>query len=111
MEHIPSVNDDFKSWRGVEVVHTKEFVDAVDQASRALLALGIKHGDKVALISHNNRCEWNIMDHALLQIGAVDVPIYPTMTEDDYEYIFNHSESIYCFVSNDGLSKGEEHDA
>ena len=43
------------------------------------------------------------MDHALLQIGAVDVPIYPTMTEDDYEYIFNHSESIYCFVSNDEL--------
>jgi long-chain acyl-CoA synthetase len=68
-----------------------------------LLELGVKAGDKVALISHNNRCEWNIMDHALLQIGAVDVPIYPTMTEADYEYIFNHSESIYCFVSNDEL--------
>ena len=82
---------------------TKEFIEAVDQASRALLELGVKHGDKVALISHNNRFEWNIMDHALLQIGAVDVPIYPTMTEADYEYIFNHSESIYCFVSNDEL--------
>lgn len=82
---------------------TKEFIEAVDQASRALLELGVKHGDKVALISHNNRCEWNIMDHALLQIGAVDVPIYPTMTEADYEYILNHSESIYCFVSNDEL--------
>ena len=82
---------------------TKEFIEAVDQASRALLELGVKHGDKVALISHNNRCEWNIMDHALLQIGAVDAPIYPTMTEADYEYIFNHSESIYCFVSNDEL--------
>lgn len=82
---------------------TKEFIEAVDQASRALLELGVKHGDKVALISHNNRREWNIMDHALLQIGAVDVPIYPTMTEADYEYIFNHSESIYCFVSNDEL--------
>ncbi len=82
---------------------TKEFIEAVDQASRALLELGVKAGDKVALISHNNRCEWNIMDHALLQIGAVDVPIYPTMTEADYEYIFNHSESIYCFVSNDEL--------
>ena len=82
---------------------TNEFTEAVDQASRALLELGVKAGDKVALISHNNRCEWNIMDHALLQIGAVDVPIYPTMTEADYEYIFNHSESIYCFVSNDEL--------
>ena len=82
---------------------SSEFIDAVNQAARGLLELGIKHGDKVALIAHNNRCEWNIMDHALLQIGAVDVPIYPTMTEDDYEYIFNHSESIYCFVSNDEL--------
>lgn len=82
---------------------TSEFIDAVNQASRGLLEMGVKPGDKVALISHNNRCEWNIMDHALLQIGAVDVPIYPTMTEDDYEYIFNHSESKYCFVSNDEL--------
>ncbi|MDC3217629.1 long-chain fatty acid--CoA ligase [Schleiferiaceae bacterium] len=104
LEHIPmklmmtsKVGGEWKSYS------TKEFLEAVDQASRALLELGVKHGDKVALISHNNRCEWNIMDHALLQIGAVDVPIYPTMTEADYEYIFNHSESIYCFVSNDEL--------
>jgi len=91
------VNGEWKSYT------TSEFIAAVDKASRGLLALGVKAGDKVALISHNNRCEWNIMDHALLQIGAVDVPVYPTMTESDYEYIFNHSESIYCFVSNDEL--------
>ena len=104
LEHIPmklmmtsKVGGEWKAY------NTKEFIEAVDQASRALLELGVKHGDKVALISHNNRCEWNIMDHALLQIGAVDVPIYPTMTEADYEFIFNHSESIYCFVSNDEL--------
>ena len=104
LEHIPmklmmtsKVGGEWKSYS------TKEFIEAVDQTSRALLELGVKHGDKVALISHNNRCEWNIMDHALLQIGAVAVPIYPTMTEADYEYIFNHSESIYCFVSNDEL--------
>ena len=82
LEHIPmklmmtsKVGGEWKSYS------TKEFTEAVDQASRALLELGVKAGDKVALISHNNRCEWNIMDHALLQIGAVDVPIYPTMTE------------------------------
>ncbi len=103
-EHFPlevmvssKVGGEWKSYS------TSEFIDAVNEASRGLLELGIKHGDKVALIAHNNRCEWNIMDHALLQIGAVDVPIYPTMTEDDYEYIFNHSGSIYCFVSNDEL--------
>jgi long-chain acyl-CoA synthetase len=78
LEHIPmklmmtsKVGGEWKSYS------TKEFIEAVDQTSRALLELGVKHGDKVALISHNNRCEWNIMDHALLQIGAVDVPIYP----------------------------------
>ena len=103
-EHIPlslmmtsKVGGERKSYS------TSEFLEAVDQASRGLLELGVQAGDKVALISHNNRCEWNIMDHALLQIGAVDVPIYPTMTESDYEYIFNHSESKYCFVSNDEL--------
>ena len=103
-EHMPmevmmtsKVNGEWKSYT------TSEFIAAVDTASRGLLALGVQAGDKVALISHNNRCEWNIMDHALLQIGAVDVPVYPTMTESDYEYIFNHSESKYCFVSNDEL--------
>lgn len=82
---------------------TQELVDAVNQASRGLIQLGVKPGDKVALISHNNRCEWNIMDMAILQVGAIDVPIYPTMTEEDYNYILNHSESRFCFVSNDDL--------
>lgn len=82
---------------------TVEFVDAVNQAARGLLELGVKPGDKIALISHNNRCEWNIMDMAVLSVGAIDVPIYPTMTEEDYDYILNHSESRFCFVSNDDL--------
>jgi long-chain acyl-CoA synthetase len=43
------------------------------------------------------------MDHAIMQAGAIDIPIYPTMTEEDYKYILNHSESKYCFVSNEEL--------
>lgn len=82
---------------------TKEFVDAMNDLSKGLIAMGVEPGDKVALIAHNNRCEWNICDHAILQIGAIDVPIYPTMTETDYEYIFNHAEIKYCFVSNDEI--------
>ncbi len=82
---------------------TQEFVDAMNNLSKGLMALGVEPGDKIALIAHNNRCEWNICDHAILQIGAIDVPIYPTMTETDYEYIFNHAEIKYCFVSNDEL--------
>ena len=82
---------------------TKEFIQKLNLVSKGLLELGVQPGDKVALISHNNRCEWNIMDHGILQIGAIDVPIYPTMTESDYEYILNHSEAKYCFVSNEDL--------
>lgn len=82
---------------------TQEFVDTMDRVSRGLIALGLQPGDKVALIAHNNRCEWNILDHAILQAGGVDVPIYPTMTQQDYTYILNHSESKWCFVSNQDL--------
>jgi long-chain acyl-CoA synthetase len=79
---------------------TAEFVANMNALSHGLLALGVEPGDKIALISHNNRCEWNICDHGILQIGAIDVPIYPTMTPKDYEYILGHSEAKYCFVSN-----------
>ncbi len=82
---------------------TREFVDTMDRISRGLIALGMQPGDKVALIAHNNRCEWNLMDHGILQAGGIDVPIYPTMTEQDYTYILNHSESKWCFVSNKEL--------
>jgi long-chain acyl-CoA synthetase len=51
------------------------------------------------MISSNNRTEWSLMDVGLLTIGAVNVPIYPTISSKDYEYILNHSESQYCFVS------------
>ncbi|MDX1471703.1 MAG: long-chain fatty acid--CoA ligase, partial [Flavobacteriaceae bacterium] len=53
----------------------------------------------IAIISTNNRMEWNIMDIGVLQVGAQTIPIYPTIAAEDYEYVLNHSESIYCFVS------------
>ena len=79
---------------------TSEFVDEMDRVSRGLISMGLQAGDRVALISHNNRCEWNLLDHGTLQAGGIDVPIYPTMTPEDYIYILNHSESRFCFVSN-----------
>ncbi|WP_299899517.1 long-chain fatty acid--CoA ligase [uncultured Aquimarina sp.] len=80
---------------------TKEYVEKANQISRGLLRLGVKPNDKVAIISSNNRTEWNIVDIGVLQIGAQDVPIYPTISQEDYEYVLNHSESMYCFVSDD----------
>ena len=82
---------------------TEAFLAAVDRVGRGLIAMGLEVGEKVALISHNNRCEWNIMDHGIMSAGGINVPIYPTMTEADYEYILTHSESKYCAVSNQEL--------
>ena len=78
---------------------TQEYVDKANAISRALVRLGIQKNDKIAIISSNNRTEWNIMDIGCLQTGAQTVPIYPTISELDYEYILNHCGAIYCFVS------------
>ncbi|MFT4801617.1 MAG: long-chain acyl-CoA synthetase [Flavobacteriaceae bacterium] len=78
---------------------TQEYVDKANKISRGLIKLGVQPNDKVAIISLTNRTEWNICDIGILQAGAQDVPIYPTISEDDYAYILNHSKSVYCFVS------------
>lgn len=78
---------------------TQEYIDKANAISRALISMGVQKNDKIAIISSNNRTEWNIMDIGVLQTGAQTVPIYPTIAQEDYEYILNHSESKYCFVS------------
>ena len=78
---------------------TQEYIDKANAISRALLRLGINKHDKIAIISSTNRTEWNIMDIGILQTGAQNIPIYPTISAEDYEYVLNHSEAIYCFVS------------
>ncbi len=82
-----------------EATSTQEYINKANGISRALIAMGVKPNDKIALISTNNRTEWNICDIGIMQTGAQDVPIYPTISESEYEYVLNHSESIYCFVS------------
>lgn len=82
-----------------KTISTQQYIDQANKISRGLLRLGVKPNEKIAVISTNNRSEWNIMDIGILQIGAQNVPIYPTISEDDYEYILNHSGATYCFVS------------
>lgn len=86
-----------------EEYSSQSFIEQMNKASRGLLAKGVQPGDKIGLISHNNRCEWNVMDQGILQIGAIDVPIYPTMSPEDIQYILNHAEVKLCFVSNEEL--------
>lgn len=83
---------------------TNEVIDKMNQFSRALLKYGIKKDDKVGLIA-NNRPEWNIADYGMLQVGAINVPIYPTISEGEYEFIFNNAEIRICFVSGEELYK------
>jgi len=78
---------------------TEEFISKANAVSRALLRMGIQKDDKIAMISTNNRTEWSIMDIGILQTAAQNVPIYPTITADDYAYILNHSGATYCFIS------------
>ena len=78
---------------------TQEYINKANALSRALLNLGIQKNDKIAIISSNNRTEWHISDVGILQVGAQNIPIYPTISSEDYEYILNHSEAKYCFVS------------
>ncbi|MDO5977755.1 AMP-dependent synthetase/ligase [Flavivirga spongiicola] len=80
-------------------ISTQEYINQANAISRGLLRLGVQPNDKIAVISSTNRTEWNVLDIGVLQTGAQNVPIYPTIAAEDYEYILNHSEAIYCFVS------------
>src|SRR6056297_2856729 len=84
------------TWKAIS---TQEYIDKANAVSRGLLRLGIKPNDKIAIISTSNRTEWNIMDIGVLQTGAQTVPIYPTISEEDYQYVLEHSEAVFCFVS------------
>ncbi len=81
---------------------TKSFVDQAMMVSKALVEAGIKPNDKVSMIS-NNRPEWNIVDVGIQMSGAISVPIYPTISPKDYEYILNDAEVKICFVSSTDL--------
>lgn len=81
---------------------TKSFLDRVNQISKGLIACGVQAGDKVGLISEN-RVEWNMIDYAIQQIGAVVVAIYSNISDNDYEYIFKDSSIKLCFTSNQDL--------
>ena len=63
------------------------------------MKIGVKKDDKIAVISTTNRTEWCIVDIGVLQLGAQNVPIYPSISADDYKYILKHSQASYCFVS------------
>lgn len=78
-------------------ISIQEYIEKTNNISYGFLKLGIKPGDKVAIIS-GSRPEWNMLDMATMQIGAVSVPIYPTISQSDYKYILNHAEIKVIFI-------------
>ena len=81
-----------------------EYIEKVDLISYALLHLGVKKGENIGLISAG-RPEWNYVDFGVQQTGAVLLPIYPTISEEDYQYILNDAEVRLLVVETPALYK------
>jgi long-chain acyl-CoA synthetase len=86
-------------WVGIS---TSTFLEQVNKISRGLIAFGIEPGDKVCIAS-SSRFEWNILDIAIQQTGAIVVPIYPNISIIDYRYIMNDAEIKLCVVDSQEL--------
>ena len=85
-----------------EKYSTQRLSDTVDRLSRGLIGLGMAKGSKVAVMSHN-RPEWNITDFAIIQIGALQVPLYPTLAEHDIKFILENAEVSIIFLADEAL--------
>ena len=82
----------------------QEYVKQTNSISYGMLKMGIEPGDKVGIVS-SNRPEWNMLDFAIMQIGAVSIPIYSTISQDDYRHILNHAEMKMIFIEGKELSR------
>ena len=88
-----------------KTISTEKYLSEAQKVSSSLLHLGIKPSDKIAVIASNNHPNWHILDIGILQIGAQNVPLYATLSEKDYAYILNHSDTLFCFVTDKNLYK------
>ncbi len=89
-------NGDWKTYS------TREWLDNSNYVSYGLMKLGVKKDDKIASITFN-RPEWNFLDMGVQQIGAIHIPIYPTISDNDYAYILEHAEVKYVFVAGEEM--------
>ncbi len=81
---------------------TEEYYTKSHQFAMGLLALGFKKGDKIVTVTAN-RPEWNFADMGMAMTGVVHVPVYPTIGEEEYQYILEHSEARMLIAGNKGL--------
>ncbi len=88
-------------WKKISI---REYVDAVNDISYGLMKIGVKPGDNVGIVS-GNRPEWNMLDMAIMQVGAISIPIYPAISQDDYRHILNHAEMKVIFIEGRDLRR------
>lgn len=88
-------------WRKYSI---QDYVEMTNLISFGMIKLGIQPGDNVGIVS-GSRAEWNMLDMAIMQIGAVSIPIYPTISQDDYRYILNHAEMKMIFIDGKDLRR------
>jgi long-chain acyl-CoA synthetase len=86
-----------EGWRPVP---WEEAAERVDDLARGLLARGVRHGDRIAVLSRT-RLEWILLDWAVMSIGAVVVGLYPTSTARECEYILRHCEAVLAFAEDE----------
>ena len=80
---------------------TAQMIELANKVSCGLLKLGLKPGDKITSIIVKNRPEWTILDLGMMQIGVINVPVYPSISSSDYVYIFNDAQVKMCFIGDD----------
>ncbi|WP_316811239.1 long-chain fatty acid--CoA ligase [Pedobacter heparinus] len=83
---------------------TQKFSETVDALSRGLIEIGIGKASRVAVMSAN-RPEWNITDFAIMQTGAYQIPLYPTLAEHDIKFILENAEVTVIFAADESLYK------
>ncbi len=88
-------------WRRYSI---QEYAELTNLISYGMLQLGISRGDNVGIVS-GNRPQWNMLDMAIMQIGAISIPIYPTISQEDYRYILNHAEMKMIFIEGKDLRR------
>ena len=81
----------------------QEIADTVRALAAGLHAAGVRPGDRVANSTETNRPTWNFIDLAVLSLGAVHVPVYPTLTAEEFQYILEDAGAKFVFVSTEAL--------
>ena len=114
LEHFPMENalnarDASGAWQSYS---TQQMVDTAEKAASGLLKLGLESGDRVALVAYKNRPEWHIMDFAIQMAGLISIPMYPTISPTEYEYILDEAEVKIAFCGSldlfDKLSQAQK---